>query len=96
MAAGTKVGTVVVLRDGAQVDRVALVTDGKVPGAGFLRRVVWSIGGTLTLVLLLFMVSAGAFLGIRVRRSRKKRERIQRRREQMRAAREAVAAEVEQ
>jgi D-alanyl-D-alanine carboxypeptidase (penicillin-binding protein 5/6) len=89
LAAGTRVGRITVLREGKVVDRVALVTAAEVPGAGPLRRVASAVGGTLTLVLLLFIVSAGAFVGITARKARRERERSRRRREQVRAARAA-------
>ncbi|MDQ3645002.1 MAG: serine hydrolase [Actinomycetota bacterium] len=62
LAAGERVGSIAVLRDGRLVGRVALVTAAEVPGAGPLR-VVADVLGTGTLVLLLALgAGAGTFV----------------------------------
>lgn len=68
LAAGERVGTITILRDGKPIARAAAVTAERVPGAGVARRVVSDLGIALTAVLLLGMVLAGATLGIRLRR----------------------------
>lgn len=68
LAAGTRVGTVALLRDGEVVRRVALLTAERVPGAGPLRRIVSSLGASLTVLLLLVIVSATVAAGTQVRR----------------------------
>ena len=68
LAAGTRVGTVAVLRDGKVVRRVALLAAERVPGAGPLRRIASSLGGALTALLLLVIVSVTVTAGMQVRR----------------------------
>jgi D-alanyl-D-alanine carboxypeptidase (penicillin-binding protein 5/6) len=68
--AGKKVGRVTVLVDGKPVRRVALVTAGKVPGAGPLRVFFSSVGVPFTVLVLLGALAAGVFA---VRRSRESR-----------------------
>jgi D-alanyl-D-alanine carboxypeptidase (penicillin-binding protein 5/6) len=68
LAAGERVGTVSVLRDGEVVKRVAALAGERVPGAGLPRRVVSSLGISLTVAALLGIVFAGAILGRRLRR----------------------------
>ncbi len=65
--AGQRVGRVTVLVDGKPVRRVALVTAGKVPGAGPLRVFFSSVGVPLTVLLLFCAMAAGTLV---VRRSR--------------------------
>ena len=71
LAAGTRVGTVVVSRDGQVVRRVPLLTGERVPGAGPLRRIASSLGAALTAVLLLVIVSIAVAAGMQVRRRTK-------------------------
>jgi D-alanyl-D-alanine carboxypeptidase (penicillin-binding protein 5/6) len=68
IAAGTRVGTVVVLRDGDVVRRVALLTADRVPGAGPLRRIVSILGTSLTVLALLVIVSVAVVAGMQLRR----------------------------
>jgi serine-type D-Ala-D-Ala carboxypeptidase (penicillin-binding protein 5/6) len=70
LAAGTRVGTVAVLRDGEVVRRVALVTGERVPGAGPLRRIVSTLGAPLTALVLLVIVAGAVATGMQVRRRR--------------------------
>src|SRR4051794_2180651 len=67
LSAGERVGLVTVLVDGKPVRRVALVTAGKVPGAGALRVFFSSVGVPLTLLMLICALAGGAVI---VRRSR--------------------------
>jgi D-alanyl-D-alanine carboxypeptidase (penicillin-binding protein 5/6) len=85
IAAGTRVGTVVVLRDGNVVRRVPLLTKAEVPGAGPLRRIASALGISLTALLLLVIVSVVAFTGIQIRRRRRARSQEARRRARARA-----------
>jgi D-alanyl-D-alanine carboxypeptidase (penicillin-binding protein 5/6) len=85
LAAGTRVGSVTVLRDGEVVRRVALVTATEVPGAGPLRRLVATLGFPLTALVLLVMVSLVALVGIEIRRRRRTRTAEARRRQRARA-----------
>jgi D-alanyl-D-alanine carboxypeptidase (penicillin-binding protein 5/6) len=85
LAAGTRVGTVSIVRDGELVRRVPLVTAEVVPGAGPLRRVTSALGVPLTGLLLLVIVSAVALVGIEIRRHRRTRTAEDRRRERERA-----------
>jgi len=83
--AGRRVGTIAVLREGKVIDRVALVTQAEVPGAGPLRRVAHALGGVGTLVLILLLVSVIVVVATRQRSRRRERERAERRRARNRA-----------
>ncbi len=83
--AGTRVGTVAVLRDGKVVRRVALVTGEQVPGAGVPRKIASALGISLTALVLLVIVSLTAIVGMRVRRRRRTRVQEARRRSRQRA-----------
>ncbi|HEX2070109.1 MAG TPA: D-alanyl-D-alanine carboxypeptidase family protein [Thermoleophilaceae bacterium] len=85
LAAGTRVGTVVVRRDGEVVRRVALVTAERVAGAGPLRRIAATLGAPLTALALLVIVSVTAVVGMQMRRRRRHRLEATRRRERERA-----------
>ncbi len=84
IAAGTRVGSVAVLRDGKVVRRVALLAGEEVPGAGLPRRIASALGVSLTALALLVIVSLTAFAGIELRRRRQARTREARRRERAR------------
>jgi serine-type D-Ala-D-Ala carboxypeptidase (penicillin-binding protein 5/6) len=71
LAAGTRVGTVAVSRDGEVVRKVPLLTAEPVPGAGPLRRIASSLGAALTLLLLLVIVSIAVAAGMQLRRRTK-------------------------
>jgi D-alanyl-D-alanine carboxypeptidase (penicillin-binding protein 5/6) len=71
LAAGTRVGTVAVSRDGEVVRRVPLLTAEPIPGAGPLRRIASSLGVALTALLLLVIVSIVVAAGTQVRRRTK-------------------------
>jgi len=83
--AGERVGTIVVLRDGKVIDRVPLVTQAAVPGAGPLRKVVHGLGGLFTVLLILLAVSVIVMVAMRQRSRRRERERAERRRARNRA-----------
>jgi D-alanyl-D-alanine carboxypeptidase (penicillin-binding protein 5/6) len=85
IAAGTRVGTVAILRDGKVVRRVPLLTAEEVPGAGPLRRLASALGIPLTALVLLVIVSAVAITGIQIRRRRRARSQEARRRTRARA-----------
>ena len=86
LAAGTRVGSVAVLRDGRVVRRVPLLTGAEVPGAGPLRRAVSALGAPLTALALLVIVSVGVITGIWIRRRRARSQEVRRRsRERSRA-----------
>jgi serine-type D-Ala-D-Ala carboxypeptidase (penicillin-binding protein 5/6) len=78
--AGTRVGTVALLRDGEVVRRVSLLAGEEVPGAGPLRRIASALGIPLTALLLLVIVSVAAITGIQIRRRRRARSQEARRR----------------
>ena len=80
IAAGTRVGTAAVLRDGKVVRRVPLLAGEDVPGAGPLRRIASALGISLTALLLLVIVSVIAVVGIQIRRRRQARSQEARRR----------------
>lgn len=82
--AGRRVGTIAVLRDGKVIDRVALVTQADVPGAGPLRKLVHGLGGVFTAILILLLVSV-IVVAVRQRSRRRARERAERRRARNRA-----------
>jgi D-alanyl-D-alanine carboxypeptidase (penicillin-binding protein 5/6) len=83
--AGTRVGTVAVLRDGEVVRRVALLAGERVPGAGPLRRIASGLGAPLTVLLLLVIVSIIVAAGMQTRRRRRRRsDQAARRRERQR------------
>lgn len=84
IAAGTRVGSVAVLRDGEVVRRVPLLVAEQVPGAGPLRRIVSVLGIPLTALLVLVIVSITVIAGMRVRRRRRTRSQRQRLRERER------------
>jgi D-alanyl-D-alanine carboxypeptidase (penicillin-binding protein 5/6) len=85
IAAETRVGTVVVSRDGKVVRRVPLLVGEQVPGAGPLRRLASVLGISLTALVLAVIVSAAVAAGMEIRRRRRKRSRQARRRERERA-----------
>ncbi len=85
IAAGARVGTVAILRDGKVVRRVPLLTAEEVPGAGPLRRLASALGIPLTALVLLVIVSAVAITGIQIRRRRRARSQEARRRTRARA-----------
>jgi D-alanyl-D-alanine carboxypeptidase (penicillin-binding protein 5/6) len=85
IAAGKRVGTVAVLRDGKVVRRVPLLTGERVPGAGPLRRISSALGFPLTALALLVIVSLAAVAGMQIERRRRTRSRAARRRERARA-----------
>jgi len=85
IAAGTRVGTVAVTRDGEVVRRVPLLTAERVPGAGPLRRIASGLGISLTSLALLVIVSLAAVAGIQLGRRQRTRSRAARRRERERA-----------
>ncbi|MEX1141973.1 MAG: D-alanyl-D-alanine carboxypeptidase family protein [Thermoleophilaceae bacterium] len=87
LAAGARVGSVAVVRDGAVVRRVALVTAEPVPGAGLPRRIASALGLSLTALAMLCIVSLGAIVGTRARRRRRARTQLARRRARAREAR---------
>ncbi len=84
-AAGTRVGTIAVIRGGKVVKRVPLVTVAAVPGAGLLRVIGDALGGLGTVVLLLVVVCAMLVALGRTRRRRRRREETERRRARKRA-----------
>lgn len=88
-AAGARVGTIEVLREGRVVKRVPLVTVSAVPGAGPLRVIVDELGGLGTVLVLLIVVCA--ILGgiAQVRHRRRRRESNERRRARKRAQAQA-------
>jgi serine-type D-Ala-D-Ala carboxypeptidase (penicillin-binding protein 5/6) len=67
LPAGARVGSVSVMLDGEPVRRVALVTAGKVPGAGVLRVVLSSLGVPLALLLMTCALAAGVLILRRAR-----------------------------
>lgn len=83
--AGQRVGTIAVLRDGKIIDRVPLVTQADVPGAGLVRKVVHGLGGVFTVVLILLGISVIVLVASRQRSRRRERERVERRRARNRA-----------
>jgi serine-type D-Ala-D-Ala carboxypeptidase (penicillin-binding protein 5/6) len=85
IAAGTRVGSVAVLRDGKVVRRVPLLTGEAVPGAGVPRRIASALGVSLTALALLVIVALTAIAGIGLRRRHQARIRDARRRERARA-----------
>jgi len=85
IAAGTRVGTVVLSRDGKVVRRVPLLAGEEVPGAGPLRRIASALGISLTALVLLVIVSIVAIAGIQIRRRRRARSQEARRRARARA-----------
>jgi D-alanyl-D-alanine carboxypeptidase (penicillin-binding protein 5/6) len=84
-AAGTRVGTIAVVRKGRVVKRVPLVTVAAVPGAGPLRVVADALGGWATVVLLLVVVCAILVAVGRTRQRRRRREENERIRARKRA-----------
>jgi serine-type D-Ala-D-Ala carboxypeptidase (penicillin-binding protein 5/6) len=85
IAAGTRVGTVAILRDGDVVRRVPLLAGEDVPGAGPLRRIASALGISLTALVLLVIVSVAVITGIQIRRRRRARSQEARRRARARA-----------
>lgn len=85
LAAGTRIGTVAVLRDGKVVRRVQLLAGEEVPGAGPLRRIASALGISLTALVLLVIVSIVAIMGTQIRRRRRARSQEARRRARARA-----------
>jgi D-alanyl-D-alanine carboxypeptidase (penicillin-binding protein 5/6) len=87
--AGARVGTIDLVRDGKVIERVPLVTEAAVPGAGPLRIVTHALGPALTLLAILLIVSGMVFVVTRTRRRRRERERAERRRARNRARAQA-------
>jgi D-alanyl-D-alanine carboxypeptidase (penicillin-binding protein 5/6) len=87
--AGARVGTIDLVRDGRVVDRVPLVTEAAVPGAGPVRIATHALGPVLTLLVILLIVSAMVFVATRTRSRRRERERAERRRARNRARAQA-------
>jgi serine-type D-Ala-D-Ala carboxypeptidase (penicillin-binding protein 5/6) len=81
LPAGTRAGTVAVVRDGEVVEAVPLVTASPVEGAGIIGKATSAIGGTLAAVAFVGLVAAGTLVGLRIRairgmrRERPRRER---------------------
>lgn len=91
LAAGARVGTAIVVRDGEPVRRVALLTARAVPGAGLPRRVVAVLGVPSTILLALILAGGSAIVGSRV--AQRRRTRLRRTRRKPRAEeREGAAA----
>jgi D-alanyl-D-alanine carboxypeptidase (penicillin-binding protein 5/6) len=67
IAAGERVGTVVVFVDGERIRRVALVTAAEVPGAGTLRVLLSVLGVPLTLLIALAILVAAVLAILRFR-----------------------------
>ncbi len=84
-SAGERVGTIAILRDGKVIDRVPLVAQADVPGAGPLRKLVHSLGGLLVVLLIVLFVTSTVMLATRRRSRRRERERAERRRARNRA-----------
>jgi D-alanyl-D-alanine carboxypeptidase (penicillin-binding protein 5/6) len=80
LGAGTRIGSVAVLRDGEVVRRIPLVTAERVNGAGLPRKVASALGISLTALILLGIVSMTAIVGIRDRRRRRSKAHEARRR----------------
>jgi D-alanyl-D-alanine carboxypeptidase (penicillin-binding protein 5/6) len=68
--AGRRVGSVTVLEHGRAVGTVPLVTASEVPGAGTLRKLTWTLGWPLTLLVLLAILGGVAVLARRLRAGR--------------------------
>lgn len=85
LAAGTRVGTVTVLRGREVVARVPLVTAAAVPGAGPLRVIGDELGPLLTALLMLVVLVLAAAGVVRIRSRRRARQLAERRRERARA-----------
>ncbi|HEU0018995.1 MAG TPA: D-alanyl-D-alanine carboxypeptidase family protein [Thermoleophilaceae bacterium] len=92
IAAGSRVGTVAVLRDGKVVRRVPLLAGERVPGAGPLRRIASALGISLTALVLLVIVLVVAIVGIQIRRRRRARSQEARRRARARAREQRESA----
>jgi D-alanyl-D-alanine carboxypeptidase (penicillin-binding protein 5/6) len=70
LPAGRRVGSATVLEHGRTVDTVPLVTASKIPGAGTLRKLTWTLGWPLTLLVLLAILGGVAVLARRLRAGR--------------------------
>jgi D-alanyl-D-alanine carboxypeptidase (penicillin-binding protein 5/6) len=70
MPAGRRVGSVTVLEHGRPARTVPLVTAAKVPGAGTLRKLTWTLGWPLTLVVLLGILGTIAVVARRLKEGR--------------------------
>jgi serine-type D-Ala-D-Ala carboxypeptidase (penicillin-binding protein 5/6) len=70
LPAGRRVGSVTVLEHGRVVSTVPLVTASAVPGAGTLRKLTWTLGWPLTLLVLLAILAGVAVLARRLRAGR--------------------------
>jgi serine-type D-Ala-D-Ala carboxypeptidase (penicillin-binding protein 5/6) len=70
LPAGRRVGSVTVLEHGRPARTIPLVTASAVPGAGTLRRLTWTLGWPLTLLVLLGILGAIAVMARRLRRGR--------------------------
>jgi D-alanyl-D-alanine carboxypeptidase (penicillin-binding protein 5/6) len=71
LAAGKRVGSIQVLVRGRVVRSVALVTAGRVAGAGFVRKATAAIGGAPVAVALLLLIVAASLFTLRKRVLRK-------------------------
>jgi D-alanyl-D-alanine carboxypeptidase (penicillin-binding protein 5/6) len=70
LPAGRRVGSVTVLEHGRAVSSVPLVTASPVPGAGTLRKLTWTLGWPLTLLVLLGILAGVAVLARRLKAGR--------------------------
>jgi serine-type D-Ala-D-Ala carboxypeptidase (penicillin-binding protein 5/6) len=68
--AGRRVGSVTVVEHGKAVSTVPLVTASRVPKAGTLRKLTWTLGWPLTLLVLLAILAGVAVLARRLRAGR--------------------------
>ena len=69
--AGRRVGSVTVLEHGHPTRTVPLVTASELPGAGTLRKLTWTLGWPLTLLVLLGILGAIAVVARRLRVERR-------------------------
>jgi D-alanyl-D-alanine carboxypeptidase len=74
LAAGERVGSIAVLRDGRLVRRVGLVTAAKVPGAGPLRVIAHGLGGGAWVLLLALGAGAATFVLAGRAKTRRRRD----------------------
>jgi len=71
LPAGRRVGSVTVLEHGHPARTVPLVAASEVPAAGTLRKLTWTLGWPLTLLLALGILGGIAVTARRLRRGRK-------------------------
>ncbi len=74
LAAGERVGSIAVLRDGRLVRRVGLVTAAEVPGAGPLRVIAHGLGGGALVFLLALGAGAATFVLASRAKTRRRRD----------------------